>query len=372
MIKIRYCGSTPDNSGYGDANRADIASLFLAGGDVSVEAESQTIAKVPTGWVGELCQSLENRDIDYKIKIVHLTPDCYPRYLEEGKYHVGRLMWETNLLPPEWIAPCNKMEEIWTATKEQAEVIKNSGVKVPIYVFPEAVDISLAEKQMEEFVIPNFTGTVFYSIFQWIERKDPHSLLTTYWKTFEGVDDVVLILKTYRVTYSEADFKKIKDDITRWKNSLKLKNYPKVLLVQELFDGRKLWQLHKTGGVLISTSRGEGWNRPAVEASLLGNPVISIDRTGFADIFPKDIFYPVTCAEAPVITQSWIPWYQKEQVWFNINTQDLSRTMMQVYKDQEEVRLRGTKAQNWVKDNLSYHKVGQAMIERLEEISKFI
>jgi len=108
-------------------------------------------------------------------------------------------------------------------TADQAEIIKKSGVTTPIHVFPEPLDITNAEKAVDPFMIPGFGGTIFYSIFHWIERKDPHALLTTYWKTFEGKNDVVLILKTFKTGYSEKDFEAIKNDIQKWKDALKLK-----------------------------------------------------------------------------------------------------------------------------------------------------
>src|ERR1035437_7959441 len=91
MLKLKMTGSFPDNSGYGDSNRADVAALYVAGIDITTEFVPQTIDTAPTGWVGELCKHLEGRDINYKIKLLHLTPDLYPRYLEPGKYHISRL-----------------------------------------------------------------------------------------------------------------------------------------------------------------------------------------------------------------------------------------------------------------------------------------
>ncbi len=372
MIGISYCGSLKDPSGYGDSNRADVAALFAAGVDVKTETVTQTLHTTTNGWVGSLADHLEGREIDYKIKIIHLTPDLYPKYMEDGKYHIGRLVWETDKLPKVWIEPINKMNEIWTMTEAQKEVIKNSGVNVPIHVFPEPLDITNGDKKTEPLVIPNYSGVIFYAMFQWIERKDPYSLLTTYWKTFEGYEDVILLLKTFRVAYSDTDFAKIKEDIARWKAGLKQKHYPRVGLIRDLWPTEKVWQFHKMGGVFLSASHGEGWGRPMVEASLLGNPVVSIDRTGFADVFPKDVFYPVNCAPSPVVPQSWISWYQKDQNWLNIDTKDLGAMMLSIYKDQQEAKERGEKAKQFVKVNLNYWTVGNSMKQRLEEIYRFL
>lgn len=372
MIKAKMTGSFPDNSGYGDSNRADVAALYTAGVDLTLESVPQTLETAPHGWVGELCKHLENRELNYKIKIIHLTPDLYPKYLEDGKYHIGRLVHETNKLPEEWIKPCNMMNEIWTMTDGQKEIIKNSGVIVPIHVFPEALDITNVDRDIIPWIVPNFGGTIFYAIFQFIERKDPWSLLTTYWKTFEGKEDVILILKTYRNSYSESDFNKIKEDIARWKKGMKIHHFPRVILIKDLWPMDKIWKLHKMAGTFISTSHQEGWCRPAIEAMLMGNSVVSTGKTGFADVVPKEMFYPVNCAEADVAVQSQIPWYQNGMKWLNIDNIDLAKNMLEVYNNPEQVKEKGMKASNYVKDNFNYFTVGYQMQARLEEISRFL
>lgn len=372
MIHCKYTGSLLDPSGYGDANRADVMALYLAGVNVTTEIVSQTLATTTYGWQGELVKYLEGLKTSYKVKIIHLTPDLYPKYLEDKKYHIGRLAWEVDKLPEEWVDPCNQMQEIWTMTDRQKDIIKGSGVTTPIHVFSEPLDVVPLERNIDPWVIPSFSGTVFYSIFQWIERKDPWSLLTTYWKTFEGREDVVLILKTYRTAYTDSDFNKIKEDIERWKKGLKLRHYPRVLLVKDLWSMDKVWKLHKMGGVFVTTSHGEGWQRPAVEAMLMGNSVIAIDKTGFADVVPPNLFYPVACAESVVVPQSSIPWYSNQQKWWNVSTTDLSKTLLEVYNNLNKAREKGMKSSQFVKDNFNYHTVGFQMANRLREIERFL
>jgi len=133
MIACRYLGSWRDHSGYGMANRNYIAALFVSGIDISTECVIQVPERATFGWTEELCEQLENRDVDFKIKIIHLTPDMYLKYKEPGKYHIGHLAWETSQLPKDWIEPCNSMDEIWTMAPHQEEAMRRSGVKVPIY-----------------------------------------------------------------------------------------------------------------------------------------------------------------------------------------------------------------------------------------------
>lgn len=371
MISCKYSGTFADPSGYGSANRSFITALFLAGVEVTTELVVQSMARAKSyGWSGELCRSLEDRTIPYYIKIIHLTPDCYPKYIEKGRYNIGHLFFETDRLPKEWVEPCNLMDEIWTASDIQAEMIRKSGVRVPIYSFPQPIDVIPSQRPSKRFVIPGFKGKVFYSIFQWIDRKNPKALLTNYWKAFQGNYDVVLLLKTYRVNYSEEEFQLIKDEIKAWKIELGLPHYARVLLIKKLVSTEDLFRLHTTGDIYINTSRGEGWCIPAIEAGLMGKPVISIDKTGFADYLPKGCYYPCGSKSESVVEQKWIPWYTADQNWLEISASDLVKQMKSAYNRPNEAGKIGAKAQQYILDNFSYQTVGNKMKERLLQIEK--
>lgn len=372
MISAKYLGPFQDHSGYASACRNFIASLSFAGVDVTTELIAQTPEKSTYGWVDNFTSSLKDRDILYKVKFLHVTPDLYPKYMEKGKYHIGHLFFETDQLPKSWVEPCNKMNEIWTASEQQAQMIKKSGVTVPIHSFPQPIDISKLGKFSSPYKIPNFEGLLFYSIFQWIERKNPKTLLQTYWKTFSGKEDVGLLIKSYRITYGENEFQKIKDDIKAWKAELNLPHYPKVFITKKLFRTDEIFRIHETGDCFVTTSHGEGWQVPVVEASLMGKPVIGIDKTGAFDYLPRENYYPCSTKESKVIEVSHIPWYESYMKWLDINEKELSDHMLSVYNDKLEAKKKGLKAQEFVKENFNYNAVGMKMRERLEEIYRFL
>lgn len=371
-LGVKYFGTWQDFSGYGDANRNFIAALYISGLDITTELIHQVGEKTDFGWIGALCRNLQDRQIDYKIKFLHTTPDLSLKYQEPGKYHIQHLFWECDRLPKEWINPCNQFEEIWTASEKQAQMIKDSGVTVPIRWFPQPLDSSLADHGYKPFVIPNFDGFIFYGIFQWILRKNPEAMVKTYLKTFEGKEDVCLALKTYGNNYSDKEFERILIDINKWKKELNQKHYPRIYLVNKLLSTPDMFRLHKAGNAFISTSCGEGWGRPIVEAALMGNPVISTDTTGFADYFPKEIYYPVPAEEVGAIQVPSIPWYTSEMRWLDIDRTKLKEAMLEVYEDRKESKRRGKLAQKFVKENFDYWTIGQAMKERITEIYKFL
>lgn len=369
---VKYTGTFSDHSGYGSANRAFITALYTAGVDVTTELIVQVKEFSDNGWSGKLAMDLVDREIPYKAKIIHLTPDMYPRYIETDKYNIGHLFWETDRLPREWVEPCNKMQEIWTSSESMAEVFKKCGVRVPIFAFPQPIDISKADKPYHKFNIPHHKGFLFYAIFQWIERKNPKGLLQAYWEAFSGREDVSLLLKTYRIDYSAHEYEKIQLDIERWKQEFGLPHYPRVYLTTKLLSHEDIMRVHETGDCYLAADHGEGWSRPLQEALLMANPVVASARGGIHEYLTNDMYYPIKNDYVPVVTQPWIPWYTSDQNWVQPDMKEMKDRMQFVFFNREMAQVKAEKAKSFIKDSFSYHKVGQQMRERLEKIYKAV
>lgn len=370
MINVKYCSSGKSPSGYGSAARVDIAALFCAGVNVSTETIQQTAETTDYGIEGKIMDSLENRDIPHKIKIVHLTPDLIPQYKEEGVYTISRLAWETDKLPQSWIAPLNEIEEIWTMSPQMAEMIHKSGVTTPCFTFPEPINTTKAEEKIDGFQLKIPKDFIFYTIGQWIDRKNFRGLLRAYWKAFEGEERVSLMIKTYRVNYSEAEYNLIKRDIYNWRGEMKLKTYPKIMLVRKLMNDKQVDKFHQLGDCYVSPSAGEGWGRPIQEAMLYGKPVIAGDVGGITDIMTNQYYYTVSSKSYNATEQSHIPWYSREQKWKLLDEDVLGIQMKTVFKNYSEALKIAERAQKYVIENFSFQETGRQMKARLQEISK--
>lgn len=372
MIGIKYAGVPMDHSGYGSANRAFITSLFIAGVNVTMELVIQVPEKTNYGLGEYISKYCQDRPIEYKIKIIHLTPDMYPRYKEEGKYNIGHLFWETDRLPHAWVEPCNKMEEIWTASDRMIKMLRSSGVTTPCYAFPQPCNTMSSYESIRPFEMKFKKDFIFYSVFQWIERKNPRTLLRSYWRAFEGRDDVTLLLKTYRVNYSVDEYHHIKNDIAQWKRELGMTSYPKVLLVNRLLKDTEMHKLHALGDVYVNPSSGEGWCRPLQEAMLYGKPVISADNGGITDYMTDEYYFRVPSVPTRVTEVSYIPWYTKDQHWWEIKEDELVRTFRHAYDTRESHGDMINKARSWVLTNTNYQTVGNQLKERLQQIERIL
>ena len=373
MVAVKYTGPMSSVSGYGEANRTFVKALHVAGVDVTTEFiyfDNNT-----QNYFGEtynLCEKLRDRKVDYKIKVIHTPCDSYQKYLEPCKYHIGHLFWETSAMSKEWVWNCNLLDEIWTGSKHNADVFRKSGVKCPIYEFPEVSDTSI-ENLRPLIGTQNFSFNetfVFLSVFQWIERKNPQCLIKGFVDAFSDKDKVALIIKTYRDNGDQKEQNLFINQIKKWGSEVKGGHYPRVMLVTKYLDKDKLNRLMKTADVFVLPHRGEGWGRPISEAMSFGTATMATKWGGVHDWLPDDTYYPLKFNLINVFGMDWAPWYKEDQLWADVDYKHLSERMRFAYENKEETKKRGERGMEFVKQKFSYETVGEAMKQRLLQISK--
>lgn len=368
-MNVGYSGPIFDHSGYGEANRHDIAALESAGAKVIGESVSYVRDSTDLGSLAELMHSVIHRNDDYKVKIIHTTPNVYKNHMERGKYHIGRLFWETDKLPQEFVDGCNMMDEIWTGSEANVQAAKKGGVNVQIHVIPQAIQTERPE--CEPYQIADFDGFLFYSIFEWIDRKNPQALLEAYWRAFQNKENVGLLIKTYFRDFSFTHKKMISDQIKALKERIDLPYFPPVFVFKELLDRDQMWRLHKSGDCFISVHRGEGWGLPQVEAMLAGNPIISTGYGGCHEYLKDgEDAYLLDYDMSPVSgMRHSAKWYDSSQNWADVSIKDIIEKMRLAYS-QKEKSVIGKNGWKTVSEKFSPSAVGKIMLNRLNEISK--
>jgi len=322
----------------------------------------------------------ENKQIDYDINLIILTADNIRIFREENKINIIYCMWECDILPQSWPALCNKCDMVVVPSFFCKDVFKKSGVTVPIHILPIPTDVHKFDvvhvnTELEEIVKDKL---VFYSIFQWGERKNPKALLNSYYSSFGSKDDVILILKTH-LTGNNKEHIDIEQRVIGVRNNIKRNNndYPKVMLVSNNLTEDQIAQIHIVGDVYLSTTRGEGWNLPAFDAALAGNHIIATNfssHTDFIDtydFFKYQIYNRVSyqlenCHGAGQL-------YTSNQKWASVNVQEFSTRMKMVYEDWQKngkitLQNRRDDYVKYLKTQYSYQQIGQKLLAILKEI----
>lgn len=368
-LNIKYCGSALDYSGYGEANRHDIAALVSAGIEITVECPKYTVELADFGELGSMVGALTNRKLDYNIKILHTTPNVYGRYYEQGKYHIARAFWETDRLPPDFVSGLNIVDEIWTGSRFNKEAMVSSGIKKPIFVIPEAIDTN--KPDVKPYIVSGQELFKFYSIFEWTERKNPCALLEAYWREFEHTEGVGLYLKTYVDNFTLAKKLEIDEQIKKLKAKLNLSRYADVYLYRDLMDRQQVYRFHQTFDCFVSAHRGEGWGIPQMEALLMGNPVISTNCGGIHEWLTDGV-------DALLVSHKLIPivensrnrqWYTADQKWADIDVEELRKAMRVIFTDKNAREKIAKSGQQIAHTLFSLENVGRMMFERLEQIN---
>lgn len=370
-MKLKYCGPAKDYSGYGEANRHDIAALVAAGCELTTQMPSYTLEISEYGVLGELAKSFEGRELGYKIKILHTTPNVWPQFIEPGKYHVGRLFWETDKIPLDFAIGAQSVQEIWTGSKYNEKAIRAAGVTKPIYIIPEAIDTTV-DPMLRPYLIEQTKDYKFYSIFEWTERKNPGLLLEAFWREFEDTEGVSLTIKTYLDNFTTDRHAEVNKMIRKVKNRLNLKRFAPVYLFRGLMDRRQVYRFHKTFDCFVSPHRGEGWGIPQMEALLMGNPIISTECGGIHE-------YLKTMENSILLKYKLVPivannrnrqWYTQDQKWAEVTIDDVRAAMRWVFDNQEKAKVMAREGKKVIENNFSLAKVGQKMVNRLLEIRK--
>lgn len=374
-MNVKYVGPMSDASGYAESNRNHVRALVKAGVEVTTQIISYSNNQINK--FGESYRDiklLENKDIPYDIKVIHIPCDSYLKHLEPGKYHIGHLFWETDRMDPAWVWNCNLMDEIWTGSESNKKAFEKSGVKVPIWIFPQPIDIAFSEGKKNKWKIKGVSDStyLFFSVFQWIERKNPKALIEAYLKEFSGRENVGLLIKTYKEIFTKQERNEIFNEIAIWKKDIGKNDAPPIYINVELMDKEDVWRLYETGDCFVLPHRGEGWGIPTVEALLFGKPVIATDAGGVYDWLTKECYYGLPSTEVKVAGMEWAPWYRKNQKWREVNVGELRKMMRSAFENREEAKERGEMGKNFVKQNFSLEAVGRMLRNRLISIQENI
>lgn len=369
-MEVTYIGACLDSSGYAEAARNNIAALNAAGVGLKVVPISFEAKKTSMGKLGDLVKGLIAPDGKTKTRIIHATPPNYSRLVKRGHYNIGYAAWETDRLPDDWIPMLNLLDEVWVPSQHNQAVFEKD-IDIPVHVVPHTFDVNEADNlEKSSPIVKGREGEFyFYSIFQWLERKNPIGLLRAFLTEFKSHERVTLVIKTFRQHPGRPDdAQAITKGIKMIKQTLYLKEYPRLLLISSLMTRDQILALHDQCDCYVSLNRCEGFGIPLTEAMLAGKPVIATHYGGSEDFLNEDNGWPIDYQMTPVAGMPW-HMYKGYMNWAEPDLMQARRAMRYVYENREEAAEKGQKAKAWVKENLNWQTVGQLMKERLGSIN---
>lgn len=240
-----------------------------------------------------------------------------------GKYNIGITAGiETTAASAQWIEGCNRMDLVLTISEHSKRVLENSKwgftkpdgsqgtlqLEKPIEVLHNCIDTNIFGKNAP--TDPHLSKTLneieedfcYLFVGHWLrgdfgeDRKNVAFLIKMFLETFKQLKDKklpALILKTSNAGFSILDREEILGRIRQLKNTVALEpgqRLPNIYLLHGELTDREMNTLYNHPKVKahVSFTKGEGFGRPLLEASVSGKPVIASGWSGHIDFLNKD------------------------------------------------------------------------------------
>jgi glycosyltransferase involved in cell wall biosynthesis len=398
-------------SGYGDMSRDIIRHL--------IEYDKFDVKVISVNWGETPMNALdENNPKDKMIldRIISLPltkqPELFvtitiPTEFEIiGKYNIGITAGiETTIAAAQWVEACNKMDVVFTISEHSKNVFhaskygrKGNGgqdlgtleVLKPVEVLHNCIDQAIFNKVEYESDIESSVRELLADIPEkfcylfvghWLrgefgeDRKNVAFLVKIFLETFKQTKGAppALILKTSGGSFSILDKKEIIKKVSDVRKSVKLEEgqtMPNVYVLHGELTDSEMNSLYNHPKVKshVSLTKGEGFGRPLLEASVSGKPIIASGWSGHMDFLNAEDAVLVGGELKPVHPSSvWDGVIIKESSWFAPDPQQSANALAAVFMDYDTFHKKAKKLGKENFKKFSYKAIQKRTWELLDK-----
>jgi glycosyltransferase involved in cell wall biosynthesis len=302
---------------------------------------------------------------------------------------------ETTICAPQWIEGMNRMNlnlvssehakkvfetSMFEEKNEQGQVLRSIKLEKPVEVLFEGVNTDIYKKlesidTLNELDIIKEDFNYLY-VGHWLQgelgqdRKDTGMLIKTFLETFKNKKQRPgLILKTSAGNYSIMDRDSMLEKIRQIEASVD-GDLPSIYLIHGELSDDEVNELYNHPKVKahVSFTKGEGYGRPLLEATLSQKPVIASNYSGHLDFLDPEmsILLPGEITQihpSAAVQDMLIP----ESSWFTVNYDKASDVLEDVYKNYKKY-VDGAKRQAYrSRTEFSLEKMSDKLVSIIDE-----
>jgi glycosyltransferase involved in cell wall biosynthesis len=354
--KVLIRGPLLTQSGYGVHSR-QIFSYFLQRNDCEITTQVLPWGITPWcvnsekdggiyGKIMSMSKPLEQKfDLTVQIQLPHEWDPSL------GSVNVGVTAGvETDKCSVEWaVQSREKMDLVIVPSSHTRLAFLNSSTgkeKTPILVVPESFFHELDENPKEiDFSFSTEKNFLTVGMFtsESIEQDRKNLLNTIVWfcQEFDGNKDVGLVVKASKGRETTIDRELVRGSIKQAVHFSGAKDPPKVYMLHGALGREEMNSLYKSKNIigLVSSTRGEGFGLPMLEAAVAGLPVVCTGWSSITEFLSGKSFLPVDFDLVQLPNEKIDgKIFIKGAKWANPREQSFRKKIRKLYENHEELR----------------------------------
>jgi glycosyltransferase involved in cell wall biosynthesis len=374
-MKVLLIGNLAELSGWSEQARNHAIALDTVGVDVACRNIKITGVVHPNlpDKVKELSHKpCKNPDV----VILNTLPALYEHNYHNAK-HLGFFTSETSdIRSVGWTRYVNLMDHVIVPCYYNKITAEQSGVKRPIHVVPEAIDINkFAQRSEIHGVRKQFPNDfIFYTISELTQRKNLAAIIKAFHIAFDRSEPAQLFIKLTPAGLDNPQ-QRINEFVDSIQSGLKLYKsqnlYKRINFLCDFSNENEIVKIHQSCDAFVCASRGEAFCIPLVEAMAAGKIVVSPNHSGLDYVNDKNAFVVASREDACFGAIDTLPdLYTSRELWHEVSVTDLSKQMRLAYETRNGLALKKRQQAKIDSQKFSYQKVGEDYKKVLRGIIK--
>lgn len=238
--------------------------------------------------------------------------------------------FETTRVPISWVSRLNSFDAVFVPCKQNIQMMKDSGVTVPIELIHWGIDPKVTKPQPRD----NDGLFTFGTYGALSERKGTDLLIRAFQKAFSPYEykDVRLICKTSKPHFY---FKPNPSD-------------NRIIIDLMRTDQEQIDQFYRKIDVGVFPFTGEGFGMCPLETAGAGRPIIITGWSGPMDYFKDEIGWKLNYTLVPATDFNTKVYKEDCGSWARADENQLIQLMRYAYEHRDEVKAKGEAAKEYV------------------------
>lgn len=237
------------------------------------------------------------------------------------------------------------LDELWVTCPMNVEAFRNVDENVPMRVFP----CGIASAEWPEADRDPNRPLRFLMVGMLAGRKDPFLAMEAWRQLKQEIPGFDAEFRLHTLAHGGV-------------HPRAAEAYgPDMTITTRALSRDELVRMYHDHDVMVSVSRGEGNNKPAMEFMATGGAVIATDWSGHQNWLRNDVGWKLPVELRPCPTE-------KNAVEAFTSVEDVKAAFLSAWKDRRGVRERGRRAARWIRDSHDWSVICEKMMRRMVQV----